>query len=315
MEERWAPILADCYLSDEVPVTKSFVCDILDAKSTGKVIQILNSKYPEPRLSHLKRVNSDKKKNLLQVLLTEEKETLEKILQCFSEKEIRVSEPFVVTVPAEGAKTKRQNQFATCLWPVAVFTADKYLESVIEGSNFSEKDKSEINNLMVVALKAAERSKKLGGKGVGAVVAFKGKVLGVGCDLRTRHPLKHACAAVLDMVSWVKQGRQGDPPPWAAPDLAECDFATLRAPESYLCTNYDVVVTREPCTFCAMALLHNRVKRVFYGCAATQGALGSRVKLHTLPGINHRYEVFGRVMREECAQMVADCDVKHDCFS
>ncbi|XP_071531737.1 probable inactive tRNA-specific adenosine deaminase-like protein 3 isoform X2 [Panulirus ornatus] len=62
---------------------------------------------------------------------------------------------------------------------------------------------------------------------------------------------------------------------------------------SYICTGYDVFMTHEPCMMCAMALLHSRVRRVFYCCPNQHlGALGSVTKLHILSGINHRYEVF-----------------------
>lgn len=71
----------------------------------------------------------------------------------------------------------------------------------------------------------------------------------------------------------------------------------------YLCTNYDVYVTREPCVMCAMALVHSRAKRVFYGCRKTDGepgGLGSSVSVHLLKGINHRFEVYAGVLEEEC---------------
>ncbi|CAM6113439.1 unnamed protein product [Calypogeia fissa] len=61
----------------------------------------------------------------------------------------------------------------------------------------------------------------------------------------------------------------------------------------YLCTNFDLYVTREPCTMCAMAMVHQRLRRVIYGIPnALVGALGSRYKLHGLPSLNHHYTVF-----------------------
>lgn len=68
----------------------------------------------------------------------------------------------------------------------------------------------------------------------------------------------------------------------------------------YICTGYDVYVTREPCTMCAMALVHSRVRRVFYGCTSPQGALGTKIKLNTLKCLNHHYEVFAGILEKEC---------------
>ncbi|XP_069685051.1 probable inactive tRNA-specific adenosine deaminase-like protein 3 [Periplaneta americana] len=68
----------------------------------------------------------------------------------------------------------------------------------------------------------------------------------------------------------------------------------------YLCTGYDVYVTREPCTMCAMALVHSRVRRLFYGCSSSEGALGTKVKIHTLKALNHHYEVFAGILENEC---------------
>ncbi|XP_064105941.1 probable inactive tRNA-specific adenosine deaminase-like protein 3 [Macrobrachium nipponense] len=62
---------------------------------------------------------------------------------------------------------------------------------------------------------------------------------------------------------------------------------------SYICTGLDVYMTREPCMMCAMALLHSRVRRIFYRFPNPEaGALESKTKLHILGGLNHRFEVF-----------------------
>ena len=46
------------------------------------------------------------------------------------------------------------------------------------------------------------------------------------------------------------------------------------------------------CFRCSMALLHSRVSRVFYTQPQADGALGSSYKLHTIPSVNHHFEVF-----------------------
>lgn len=60
----------------------------------------------------------------------------------------------------------------------------------------------------------------------------------------------------------------------------------------YLCTGYDVYTVKEPCVMCSMALIHSRVKRVFYRIPSENGALGSLCKIHTVKELNHHYEVF-----------------------
>ncbi|CAM9287683.1 unnamed protein product [Hapterophycus canaliculatus] len=75
------------------------------------------------------------------------------------------------------------------------------------------------------------------------------------------------------------------------------------SPEQYLCTGFDLYITREPCLMCAMALVHSRVRRVIYGVRDTErGCLGSVMMLHTLKSLNHNYRVFEGVCAEECRQ-------------
>ena len=63
----------------------------------------------------------------------------------------------------------------------------------------------------------------------------------------------------------------------------------------YLLTGSDLFVLREPCAMCAMALVHARVRRVFYCIRDSEhGMLGGLFPLHSLQGshLNHYYEVF-----------------------
>lgn len=82
----------------------------------------------------------------------------------------------------------------------------------------------------------------------------------------------------------------------------------------YLCTSYWVFLLMEPCPLCAMALLHSRIARIFYGAAnPSAGVLGTRALLHTLPGLNHRYQVWGGILERECQQMVKEIRQKFRC--
>ena len=42
-----------------------------------------------------------------------------------------------------------------------------------------------------------------------------------------------------------------------------------------------------------MALVHSRIRHVFYGVAEpSRGGLGSTYKIHIQPGLNHHFEVY-----------------------
>ncbi|KAI9595291.1 cytidine deaminase-like protein [Syncephalis fuscata] len=81
---------------------------------------------------------------------------------------------------------------------------------------------------------------------------------------------------------------------------------------AYLCNNYDLYTIHEPCTMCAMALLHSRIGRVFYALPCNTasnttdsinngggGALGSRYRIHTHPKLNHKFRVYRHLLYDE----------------
>ncbi|CAN1855238.1 tRNA-specific adenosine deaminase TAD3 [Linum perenne] len=61
----------------------------------------------------------------------------------------------------------------------------------------------------------------------------------------------------------------------------------------YLCTGYDIYLVWEPCPMCAMALVHQRIRRIFYAFPnPNAGALGSVHRLQGEKSLNHHYAVF-----------------------
>jgi tRNA-specific adenosine deaminase 3 len=51
-----------------------------------------------------------------------------------------------------------------------------------------------------------------------------------------------------------------------------------------------------------MALVHSRIRRLVYALPAAEGALGSKYRLHTIPSINHHYQVVRGFLSEEAGQ-------------
>ena len=116
---------------------------------------------------------------------------------------------------------------------------------------------------------------------VGAVVVFDGAIIGRG---RNR-PISRA-----------------DP-------TAHAEIEALRAAATHL-GNYRLpgavlYSTIEPCLMCAGALIHARVARLVYGASEPKaGAVASMAQVLAWPQINHRVDVTGGVLADECATLL-----------
>ena len=57
---------------------------------------------------------------------------------------------------------------------------------------------------------------------------------------------------------------------------------------------------------CASAIVHARVARVVFGAWDPKaGAAGSTTNVFAMPHQNHRVDVFGGVLMEECGQLLS----------
>ena len=67
----------------------------------------------------------------------------------------------------------------------------------------------------------------------------------------------------------------------------------------------DLYVTLEPCTMCAGAISHARVRRLYYGAADEKGgAVDHGVRFFAAPTCHHAPEVVGGLREEEAAAML-----------
>ena len=69
----------------------------------------------------------------------------------------------------------------------------------------------------------------------------------------------------------------------------------------------DLYVTLEPCTMCAGAISHARIRRLYYGAPDPKaGAVDNGVRFFHQKSCLHRPEVYGGIDETACGQMLQD---------
>ena len=76
---------------------------------------------------------------------------------------------------------------------------------------------------------------------------------------------------------------------------------------NYRLVGTTLYVTLEPCAMCTGAMVHARGERLVYGAADPKtGAAGSVFDLTGSSALNHRIDVTGGVLEDECGQLLRD---------
>ena len=132
------------------------------------------------------------------------------------------------------------------------------------------------------AITSAKRGLKQGEVPIGAVIVYDGKVVASGYNRRAKLQLASAHAEMM------------------AIDRACKKFHSWRLPEG--CELY---VTLEPCPMCMGAALNARVDKLYFGAYEQKGrSLTSALADANL--LNHKTEVVGGVLGEECSALLTD---------
>lgn len=129
------------------------------------------------------------------------------------------------------------------------------------------------------AIRLAEKAKKRGEVPIGAVVVYEGRIIGKGYNLRTK----------LQMAT-------------AHAEMRAIDRACRRL-HSWRLPGAELYVTLEPCPMCMGAILNARIDRVYFGAYEQKGrSLTNELANANL--LNHKVEVTGGVLKEECAAVL-----------
>ena len=67
----------------------------------------------------------------------------------------------------------------------------------------------------------------------------------------------------------------------------------------------EMYVTLEPCAMCAMAMIHSRIEKLYFGAYDEKtGACGSKVNLFEKDLFNHNVDIEGGLLKEECGTLL-----------
>lgn len=206
----------------------------------------------------------------------------------------------VAFVPSEAPRTEHQLTSCQKIWPCK-YAKSNYLIKCIEGSVFDRAERLVVEIIANELLKHIESSQTSAAHTSGAVIFRYAKVYGVGLSCRKtiqENPTKHSAMLAIDSVA--KNAGSGHWKPanktknTTSPEESELksELETDSEPEQllldliqkqldkhqseladhkieadflpYLCTNYDVIITEEPCMMCTMGLVQSRIRRLFY---------------------------------------------------
>ena len=137
-------------------------------------------------------------------------------------------------------------------------------------------------DFMLAAIAQAKLAAEENEVPVGAVITRKGEIVSVGRNRREygKNALYHAEIEAIDNACKALGG-------WR---LWECEM----------------FVTLEPCPMCTGAIINSRIRRVVFGAYDKKaGCCGSVTNLFDMP-FNHKPELEGGFMQEECAAILSD---------
>ena len=132
------------------------------------------------------------------------------------------------------------------------------------------------------AIKLAKKGGELNEVPVGAIVTFKGEIVGKGYNqcIQNQDPTAHA--EIIAMRA-------------AAKHIG-----------NYRLNECNLYVTLEPCLMCFGACVHARISKLIYGADDFKiGAVKSNLVQTNSTKLNHKFEIISGILKEECAEILS----------
>ena len=156
-------------------------------------------------------------------------------------------------------------------------------EQLIIAISVFKQQMQEHERFMSHAISLAKKAESEGEVPVGAVLVIDGVVVGEG---------------------WNQMIGQKDPTAHAEIQAIRSACATMN---NYRLTDATLYVTLEPCSMCAGAIVHARIKTVVFGARDPRtGAAGSVFSILNSTELNHRCEVIENVCADDAAVLLKD---------
>jgi tRNA-specific adenosine deaminase 3 len=279
-------ILHDKYIKP-VALTDVWIADISESGDISTVVQSINRHFPDPCMKHLKKIsrsrgtNDDRDFDHISVILGR--------VDSFPQNHVfevidNIENVRRAQVPSHQAWTRKQYEECKQIWPMN-FHEDKLIAKSIEGSSrFDTNERQIIQDTIIKLMRVSNENRK----DTAIVVDSRGTVLCEVSDCSEKHPLHHCSMNAIEYVARIHQQENTS---------LKRKLSSSSIP--YICTNCDIFLTREPCIMCSMALLHSRIRRVFFqkdpdqmiqSCPSDKTF--SKLKLHCNDRLNHRFEVW-----------------------
>ena len=117
-------------------------------------------------------------------------------------------------------------------------------------------------------------------------------------------PVGAVVVAGGEVVAGGHNRSESDNDPSAHAEIVALREAARKA-DNYRLTDATLFVTLEPCAMCMGALVQARIERLVFGAYDPKaGAAGSALDLSDSPSFNHRFEINGGVLAEECGEVL-----------